>query len=481
MAPSHIPAWQRLGLKLRNQPSSTANVPPQFEDAGATPKKRKFTEDDPTAGDLTASFPAPQPSSKPKKKKTAASAQTTPSSVATKLNGTFLSEPLANDPTKATVEASTERRRKSVTFSPDTKTEDGASSKRLVQAAMARRAGIDDEQVQAATLKLEALPASALHVDAEARKSDKGKKKKKQKKGDNPKQGNDKGQQGPKVKSEPTSKASTSKGLAENTTTRQSAALRYLDEYASDRSAWKFSKARQTVLLKGLFDLDKTPASYDDALSEYLAGLQGANIRRKLRAEALEILSAEDTKIIDDDIKASEAKRQRAQLVFDAIPKAESPEEAEATPVKTEPDIKVKMEPGTTADAHVANGISKANAVAPTPQKRRRRRNKKRRVASSDDESSSSSESSDESDASEMPSKKSTANTRGMSADAIKKGKKPPAPVVDSDETSSSGDESEVQSKKMVNGTKGVRSNAGKAAVEDSDATSSSGSDSESE
>ena len=58
--------------------------------------------------------------------------------------------------------------------------------------------------------------------------------------------------------------------------------LLYLTHFHSDRASWKFSKKLQSDLLKNSLDTDRVPAAYAPALTAYLAGLQGPAARQRL-------------------------------------------------------------------------------------------------------------------------------------------------------------------------------------------------------
>jgi len=57
-----------------------------------------------------------------------------------------------------------------------------------------------------------------------------------------------------------------------------------------DRIHWKFNKAHQTHLLKNAFNLYRIPNEYDEALYQYIAGLNGDSARNRLLATAQGIL-----------------------------------------------------------------------------------------------------------------------------------------------------------------------------------------------
>ena len=72
-------------------------------------------------------------------------------------------------------------------------------------------------------------------------------------------------------------------------------ALAYLTAHHTSRGTWKFNKADQNYLLKHIFHHTHVPSQYDPALASYLKGLASENTKARIRREALEI-RAEDEK-----------------------------------------------------------------------------------------------------------------------------------------------------------------------------------------
>lgn len=65
--------------------------------------------------------------------------------------------------------------------------------------------------------------------------------------------------------------------------------LTYLNTHHTSPQTWKFSKPHQNQILKHLFSLNHIPSSYDTALLPYIRGLKGASARSRLRREALAV------------------------------------------------------------------------------------------------------------------------------------------------------------------------------------------------
>ncbi|KAG7815837.1 hypothetical protein KL928_005176 [Ogataea angusta] len=62
--------------------------------------------------------------------------------------------------------------------------------------------------------------------------------------------------------------------------------LKYLRQYHEDRANWKFSKAKQTWILKNLKNI---PQEYDEALKAYIASIQGGS-RDRVRDEMMAVV-----------------------------------------------------------------------------------------------------------------------------------------------------------------------------------------------
>ena len=72
--------------------------------------------------------------------------------------------------------------------------------------------------------------------------------------------------------------------------------LDYLYTYETSPSTWKYSKSRQTKLLKNTFDLDKLPSFWDPALVNYWKECKSKGTRAKLKEMA-------EKMIVDGDIE----------------------------------------------------------------------------------------------------------------------------------------------------------------------------------
>lgn len=247
---SRVPAWKRLGLKLKSEPV------PEPEDN--TPDVPIHTYDS----------VAPPTSAIPVTRKRSRSPDVASSKAAKKAKKALKS----SDPS-----AREQSPRKAVAFAPDAKTEDGDSIKQLFGAWVAERkqndpafVSVKDKQPAPEPLKVSESSsdnltnkerrvqkvAPAKPVKSVLAKSTKPIKPPKIPKGQKPKP------------FEP--------------------ALLYLKTFHEDKENWKFNKIQQTLVLKHAFDTTLIPADHNKALIAYIAGLKGLG-RIHLRDRALEI------------------------------------------------------------------------------------------------------------------------------------------------------------------------------------------------
>lgn len=232
-------------------------------------------------------------------------------------------------------------RRKSVTFTPDTKTADGNSASNLFKKWVLDQKGADADFSAAEVAQF--APPPGVHPangiptsqgltakeEKEARKSEK-KSKKKQKeisstepKGDEGaekqpertkssaaagKSATESNQETPNTSSKP-----TPKGKKKDPSVYRS----YLSQYHNDRANWKFNKAKQNDVLDNALNIFRIPDEYLEALLEYTKGLKGANIVERLTKRCnttLTELDEEEKKIMStmDDAQVREAAKQEA-------------------------------------------------------------------------------------------------------------------------------------------------------------------------
>ncbi|KAF2805155.1 uncharacterized protein BDZ99DRAFT_114201 [Mytilinidion resinicola] len=211
-------------------------------------------------------------------------------------------------------------RRKSVTFTPDTKTVDGNSASELFKAWAAQQKGPSADFTPSEVAQFTPppklhpandLPPSEKPNKKEAKKAEKIEKTKLNKSATTP---HDVEEKSVKASSEEPSKPSkaelkaakkATKAAANNT--ESAAYLNYLTRYHTSRETWKFNKATQSNLLRDALNVYRIPPEYSPALKEYITGLQGAAARDRLHEAATAILKetgeadeVEDMEILDD-------------------------------------------------------------------------------------------------------------------------------------------------------------------------------------
>ncbi len=135
----------------------------------------------------------------------------------------------------------TPARRKRVSFTPDTKTEDGNSGQTLFKRRIAELKGQEPDSGAAPT----------------------------------PQTG-------------PTSNGSKSLTSADSSTANgkkkvPSLYLAYLMQYFTDRNHWKFNKAKQNYVVDNALNIFRIPEDHSDALLAYISGLKGAGVIARLR------------------------------------------------------------------------------------------------------------------------------------------------------------------------------------------------------
>ncbi|KAK5120661.1 hypothetical protein LTR85_006019 [Meristemomyces frigidus] len=292
----HVPAWKRLGLKLKyakDTAEGSAPVPEQpaqhrlessaepkaakrqrDEDgeSGRTPKsakKRKtvnkssreddqetskaaFTSSASFAADTTAAIPSIHASQ-------ALPTKVSPhSGSATECNITHAT-PKRQDSSGLTVGA----RRKSVAFTPDTKADDGFSAQRIF------KEGPSDEPTASTDQEPEQpSPSSTKSTKKEKKRS--------------------KQQQAAPVTN---GASATQTAQAEQVEKKEVPEyIRYLQQYYSEKASWKFNKNKQKDVLKNLFNIYRIPPEHNPALVAYIAGLQGIAVQHRVIEDAEDVL-----------------------------------------------------------------------------------------------------------------------------------------------------------------------------------------------
>jgi WKF domain len=288
-----MPAWKRLGLKLK----SAQDIP---ESPPVNPKRKRLDEVE-EASSLKKSKPSPEPHS------ISTVDQVTP-------------EPA---------------RKKSVTFTPETKNEDGDSIKALFSAWVAEHKNKDD----LSTPVFQTPQASTVEETFDTTLDEKERRVKRVK---TLKQGKTESKDPPKAKdlkkakkkkeidhlashsasteaeeeslksteqskTKKARKPRTAKGPA-NPALPEKPFLAYLKQYSESRETWKFNKNHQSHLLKHLFDIDIVPSNYAHYVYEYVKGLQGG-VRTRLRDTAIAIKVKDQEEPFPADMENSEQRK----------------------------------------------------------------------------------------------------------------------------------------------------------------------------
>ncbi|KAL9113645.1 MAG: hypothetical protein Q9187_007596, partial [Circinaria calcarea] len=314
------PTWKRQGLETKEMKETPLN---NSESAATMPNKRKRALFD--GGDFG---PAVSPPLKKTKKSQAAALES--------IAGSLVESPAALRETPAASNINSvpsPTKRKSVSFTPETKTKDGDSVKQLYNVWLAEQAEDFNPQTSAEALRsVSPWPAGETREPSKVKKARKRKASKStlvlpavvpQTEGqtstaDTQELGKTKKarhREGPRSALSPPS-AGSGATIQASEPAYVPVYLRYLNEYHTSRSTWKFNKAKQTTLLKNVFDPIKIPPTYDLALRTYLSGLKGLAARARLRETAIEILnpngtkSATDGNTMDDEERTARAEQE---------------------------------------------------------------------------------------------------------------------------------------------------------------------------
>jgi hypothetical protein len=97
--------------------------------------------------------------------------------------------------------------------------------------------------------------------------------------------------------------------------------LEYLDQFEHDRTNWRFNKKKQVDLLKNIFDVRRVPSRYNQAVCHYISGLQGGAARTRVVESGLEALkdlaSKWDVSVTElEEMESLEAKRKAYHLAL---------------------------------------------------------------------------------------------------------------------------------------------------------------------
>ncbi|CZT44112.1 related to SRP40 Suppressor of mutant AC40 of RNA polymerase I and III [Rhynchosporium secalis] len=262
---TNIPAWRRLGLKLKsaqNSPSVDSPTTPADE----TSKRKRTTPEDST------------PSKKLKK--------------ITKVPADSSQEPITPQLLQ----------KKSVTFTPETKHEDGDSIKQLFNSWKTEQQAQDPTFDFASSSPAFEIPEPhKIVVEVDSNLDEKERRVK-------------------RVKPAP-EKASKGKPKKPSKIVKPSAPssrpfLQYLRQYCESKESWKFNKNHQNHLLKHAFDVESIPSDHIHFLYEYVKGLQGG-VRTRLRDAAIEF-KVKDKKAGEAGFPATMAQPDKRQREYEA-------------------------------------------------------------------------------------------------------------------------------------------------------------------
>jgi hypothetical protein len=222
-------------------------------------------------------------------------------------------------------------RRKSVTFTPDTKSVDGSSGQDLFKKWVADQKDID-AFFDAAEAQANRLPTSAPRQPAREKPEEKPK----ETKSETPSTDSAKSKSytetttTPAVQQDNSVSAATTPPVAKGKKKDPSIYIAYLTQYHNDREHWKFNKAKQNDVVDNALNIFRIPDEHSEALLEYVQGLKGAGVVERLskRCEAtikdIDEVDAKDSSmddaaarkaIQDEALQARVAKEQKRRKI----------------------------------------------------------------------------------------------------------------------------------------------------------------------
>ena len=282
MAPvlPHVPAWKRIGLKLKYEDGESNGAASQPSVTNSTSKKRTWD------GHSTENSQHELDSQTKRRKFDSNLIESQP------LDRKVLQK------TKAEHRDSLQpvkQKRKSVSFASDAKQSDGQSVKELLETWEAEQ---DSEQGVTQTIAADREKTFLTNGNGEIKSSKKEKKPRKSKTG--------------LAQSREVQEANGS-----GPETGPSSFLGYLSEFQQSNDSWKFNKAKQTHLLKRVFDLDQVPWDYNAALKDYLIGLKGDQIKAKLREDAVKIRDDDEAALKDETLAPEKSRKDLGEAASD--------------------------------------------------------------------------------------------------------------------------------------------------------------------
>jgi hypothetical protein len=95
--------------------------------------------------------------------------------------------------------------------------------------------------------------------------------------------------------------------------------VEYLQQFSTNRASWRFNKNKQKILLKNLFNVHLIPPQHNPSIVEYLSGLQGEAARRRVVESATSILRAIAERQDDIDMESMESEEARRKAYANAL------------------------------------------------------------------------------------------------------------------------------------------------------------------
>ena len=259
--PEHIPAWKKLGLKLKfakEKPDDDSNESRKEEKSDE--RKRKRTDNKHEISAETTSTDKPAKRAKKSKSRENGN-EIIAASDSKSINGTQ-----GEDSPSVERSNTPSSKRKSVSFTPETKTQDGEGIKQVyktwVDRQRANDPSFDPSNINPALrLQLKSVEPPTTNSHDPIKKSKKEKHRRKR-------------------------EVTRTSNVTPSSVT--DSALTYLTAHHKSPESWKFSKPHQNHLLKHLFSFTHIPSTYDPALLNYFRDLQGS-ARSRIRQQALTV------------------------------------------------------------------------------------------------------------------------------------------------------------------------------------------------
>ncbi|KAF2224064.1 hypothetical protein BDZ85DRAFT_260333 [Elsinoe ampelina] len=254
---ARVPAWKRLGLKLKNpqaqsQPSvvnttqSSLQASTPAQDSPTTTNGNSHLKK--SSSHEVLSMNGHESGSKKRKRQSESTSILSHASLPpdTTTTADYSIKPSHKQPNDERSNESQPRKKrsKSVTFSQDTKPEDGDSTK-LFGAPSTDPEPITNGEVAISNQNQAEFPAEASEKKPKERKA----------------------RNKDKLATLPTY-------------------VQYLEQFHADRANWKFNKSKQNDILKNIWNTYRIPPSHNNALVAYIKGLQGQAARKRISDEA---------------------------------------------------------------------------------------------------------------------------------------------------------------------------------------------------